>query len=332
MKFFGLFAGLAFGVLSGLLFHMMVLGTTNFSFFSFLVPLVNTVATVLSAVIPSLPALPTTILMFLLWFLFNYLITAVFYRFGNSSYTMAEMSAGWNASNTTPITDANNIYRFPRWSSEQFAFGFFLGTATATNFVIWLLVTSVTATIAVAPLALLPILVIFSSLAQSRIIQTLIGWTTWTMPLAWIPGVIGLLAFIPFAGFGLAQHGRDALRIDPSSGTLETQVDFSSIPLVSPLAIGFSLGFFTFLNTNLTSPKSFLTPSVSAHESGHTLNTGAFGGVFLLFNAVDENVFRTPTDSYYSLGELYAESRAAGSQSVASTPDFINPYLPHWGQ
>lgn len=339
MAFLGLILGIAFGVLSGLLFHVLVLGTTGFGIFTPIMPGVHAIADVFFAVIPSLPPILEMILLFLLWFLFNFLVIGLFYILGNSGYTMAELTTRWNAVHTIPmtdppitepITDENNFFAFPRFLKEQFAFGFFLGAASATNFVIWLLVTSIPLTLVLALLAVVPVLVIFSALAHSRVVQILVGWATWIMPLSWIVGAIGVLAFVPFGVAGIARHGRDALRIDPTSGTLEVQVNFSDIPGVLPEAVGFSLGFFTFLNTDLTTPKSFLDRSVSAHEAGHTLDTGAFGGIFLLVNVFDEVVLRVPPANFFTLGELYAESRAPGTLRVADHPTHICPYLPLW--
>lgn len=330
MAFLGLLVGSAFGVLSGLLFHVLLLGTTSFAFFTLVMPVVLAIASALSAVVPPLPPTLETILLFLLWFLLNFIVVGLFYILGNSGYTQAELDTRWNAVHTTPITDANNFFGFPRFLREQFAFGFFLGAAAGTNFVIWFLVTSIPLTIVLALLALAPILVIISALARSRIMQILVGWTTWVMPLSWIVGAIGVLAFVPFGAAGVWRHGRDALRIDPTSGTLEVQVDFSDIPGVPSLAVGFSLGLFTFLNSGFTNPRSFLDRSVSAHEAGHTLNTGAFGGIFLLVNALDENILRTQPDNYLSLGELYAESRAPGTLRVADDASHICSYLPLW--
>jgi hypothetical protein len=328
--FVGLLVGLAFGVLSGLLFHVLVLGTTAFAFFTPIMPLVQAIAGAFAALVPSLPPILETILLFLLWFLFNFVVIGLIYFLGNSGYTMAELTSRWNAVHTMPITDANNFFAFPRFVREQFAFGFFLGAASATNFVIWLLVTTIQLTLVLALFAAAPLLAIFATLARSRVVQVLVGWTTWIMPLSWLVGAIGVVALVPFGAAGIVRHGRDAFRVDPTSGTFEVQVDFTDIPGVPPQAIGFSLGFFTFLNTATTIPRSFLDRSVSAHEAGHTLDTGAFGGIFLLVNALDENILRTPPDNYLSLGEMYAESRAPGTLRVATQPNHICPYLPLW--
>ena len=330
MAFVGLIVGVAFGVLSGLLFHVLLLDTTSFAFFTPVMPVVHAIADAFNAVVPPLPAILEKILLFLLWFLFNFIVVGLFYILGNSGYTQAELDARWNAIHTPPPNDTNNFIALPRFLNEQFAFGFFLGAAVATNFVIWFLVTSIPLTIVLALLALVPVLVIFSALARSRVVQILVGWTTWVMPLSWIVDAIGVVLFVPFAAAGILRHGRDALRLDPTSGTLETQFDFSDIPIIPSDTNGFSLGFFTYLNSDTTNPRSFLNRSVSAHEAGHTLDTGAFGGVFLLVNALDENVLRTPPANFLSLGELYSESRAPGTYQVGPPPGHICPYVPLW--
>ena len=239
MAFLGLILGIAFGVLSGLLFHVLVLGTMSFGFFTPIMPFVHAIADVFFAMIPSLPPILEMILLFLLWFLFNFLVIGLFYFLGNAGYTMAELTTRWNAVHTMPVTDENNFFAFPRFLKEQFAFGFFLGAASATNFVIWLLVTSIPLTLVLALFAVVPVLVIFSALARSRLVQILVGWTTWIMPLSWIVGAIGVVLFVPFGIAGIARHGRDALRIDPTSGTLEVQVNFSDVPGAPSTTNGF---------------------------------------------------------------------------------------------
>jgi hypothetical protein len=340
MKFFGLLVGLIFGVLSGLLFHLMALGTTGFSFFAAVMPVVNAVAAALGALVPSLPPLPTAILMFVLWLLFNLLVIGTLYLLANAGYTKAVMDSGWAVINPgdPPKTDANNTFAFIPSTVEQFVFGFFLGAASATNFVLWWLVTSIPLAQVMALLALLPLLVLFTALARSHIVQALVGWTGWVMPLAWLPSVIGLLTFVPLAIIGIVQHGLDALRIDPTSGALETHVDYSSIPGIPPLR-GFTQGLFSFVKPTATtpSPKRFLERSTSAHESAHVLCIAAFGGVFWLANFIDQILLRAPANARFSLGELYAESRAPGSvltAEVAGVPgleDYVNAYLPLWG-
>ena len=150
------------------------------------------------------------------------------------------------------------------------------------------------------------------------------------MPASWILLPLAIpVAFVSII-IGIANHGRSALRIDPTSGAFEIHFDFP----INKKARGFSLAFFTFLNSDnpfSSTPKGFLTRSVSAHESGHTLNTSVFGGVFLLVNGLDEVVLQPTSErGKLSLGELYSESRAPGTRRVANFPDAINSYLPIW--
>ena len=67
----------------------------------------------------------------------------------------------------------------------------------------------------------------------------------------------------------------------------------------------------------------FRAPSVSSHETGHTLNTAAFGGVVLWINAVDENVppFRRMNLAY---GELGAESHTMVMPGVPRNEFFVD--------
>ena len=328
MAILGLVIGVVFGVLSGLLFHILLLGTASFSIFSPIMPFVQPIAAAINTAVPPGPPL---LWLFVYWFLFNFLVVLPFYFIGNIGYTPQALQEGWDNlhGSGTMVTDANNVFAFPRFANMQFAFGFFLGAAIATNFVIWFLITSIPLVQVLALMALLPIFVISSTISQSRVMQVLVGWTTWIMPLSWIVSGLGLLVAVYGIVTGISSHGRDIIRVDPTSGTLEIQFDFP----INPQARGFSLGLFTFLNSGHaipTSPEGFLTRSVSAHESGHTLNTGAFGGVFLLVGALDENVLRSGDAAKLSLAELYAESRAPGTRRVADLPDKLNAYVPLW--
>ena len=71
---------------------------------------------------------------------------------------------------------------------------------------------------------------------------------------------------------------------------------------------------------------AFTSPSISSHETGHTLNTAALGGVVLWINALDENV---PPRRRLNLayGELTAESHTMGLPG-AQRPEF---FVRLWG-
>ena len=64
--------------------------------------------------------------------------------------------------------------------------------------------------------------------------------------------------------------------------------------------------------TPATIQTPFNVPGLSAHETGHSLNTGALGGFFLWVNAIDENLppFNNGARAY---GELCAESHLPGA-------------------
>ena len=202
MAFVGLFIGIAFGIISGLLFHILLLGTTSFSIFSIIVPFVMPIAAVFQAAVP--PAVPQwveSIVLFLYWFLFNFLVVWLFYFIGNIGYTPEALREGWEdlygPMTMTPVTDANNTFAFSEFANLRLAFGFFIGAATATNFVIWFLITSISLAQVLAVIGVLPILVVFSSaISQARVMQILVGWTTWIMPLSWLVSVLGLLVAV----------------------------------------------------------------------------------------------------------------------------------------
>jgi hypothetical protein len=292
MRFIGFVIGLAFGTASGILFHT---ATTPFSLFNFVV-----------------------------WLVVNLIITWLVYLIGKQGYSSSEVVGA-------DIILPDQVYRFPLLTSEELAFGFFIGVTVATNFVIWLLSTGLVLSVILSAMAVIPALALFTTLSQSRIIQAILGWNTWIMPTAWISAPIGLIIAIVAIPVGIVQNGRSALRIDPTSGAFEVHVN---IPSNSPNEEigGFSIWIFTFVNTSASTVPNFtvgfLARSVSAHESGHTLNTSIFGSFFLLVNWIDQNFILPVGEGKFTLAELYAESRVPGTNS----PDSLRSYLPLWSQ
>ncbi len=327
MNYLGLIIGLVFGTISGLLFHIVILGTGSFSFLAPLLPFVQPFVDFINLITPSFGGIWVLIIQLIYWLLFNFIVVFFIYLIGNLGYSPQYMQQTWdnNYGAGTSITDVNNIISLNLFNSAKFAFGFFLGASIATNFIILFLITFIPFLNIIAFLSLIPILIIFSSsISRSRIIQGLIGWTTWFVPLSILVVILGIPVAIYGMISGAISHGSEVTRIDPTSGTWEIQFNFP----FNNLAAGFSLGFFSFLNSGSISYSglnSFLTKSVSAHESGHTLNTASFGGFFLLVDALDENVLLMNNSPYLSFGELIAESRAPGTHA-----NIINPYLPIW--
>ena len=103
-----------------------------------------------------------------------------------------------------------------------------------------------------------------------------LGWSAWLFPVSHIATGVGLLLFGVNILFAFAMFGLGAFRIDWTTGVIETAGGLPTLLIpITGFTGGFSLGNFTFL-TALPTPGDFLVPSLSSHETGHTLNTAAF--------------------------------------------------------
>jgi hypothetical protein len=175
-------------------------------------------------------------------------------------------------------------------------------------------------------------LAIITPVARSPFYHGFLGWSAWLFPVSYVATAIGLLLFIVNAPFAFAAAGIAAFRLDFSTGVIETTGGITGITgfgagLPPGGAAGFSLGNFNFLTPG-SAQRSFLLRNVSSHETGHTLNTAAMGGVVLWINAIDENIppFRSLNLAY---GELDADSHAQGLPAdVVPRVDF---FVGIWG-
>lgn len=144
--------------------------------------------------------------------------------------------------------------------------------------------------------------------ARNIVYQGFLGWSAWLFPLSYIATGVGFLLFSVNILFAFVMFGLAALRIDWTTGVIETAGGLPTLLIpITGFTGGFSLGNFTFL-TALPTPGDFLLPSLSSHETGHTLNTAAFGGIVLWINAIDENI--TPRRMNLAYGELTAEGHS----------------------
>lgn len=168
-------------------------------------------------------------------------------------------------------------------------------------------------------------LAIITPIARSPIYHGFLGWTGWILPLSWLATIVGLLLFVVNLPIALALGTIAAFRLDWSTGVAETAGGVSGI---TGFVGGFSLGNFNFLTT-MTLQDNFLGRGISAHETGHSLNTAAFGGIVLWINAVDENVppMRRMNLAY---GELTAESHAQGLPVIPGAP-WVDFFVRTWG-
>lgn len=175
-------------------------------------------------------------------------------------------------------------------------------------------------------------LAILPPIAISPLYHGFLGWSAWLFPVSYVATAIGLLLFIVNAPFAFAAAGIGAFRIDFSTGVIETTGGITGITgfgsgLPPGSAAGFSLGNFNFLTPG-SAQRSFLLRNVSSHETGHSLNTAAMGGVVLWINALDENVppFRKLNMAY---GELAADSHAQGLP--ADVVPHVDFFVGIWG-
>jgi hypothetical protein len=141
------------------------------------------------------------------------------------------------------------------------------------------------------------------------------------MPMSWGVTALGLVFYVLnliIAGVTFQQWSAakiDKLGVDWKTGTL-----YMSGGLIrNPTA--FNMGNFVFLNPNYadnsTPDRNF--DAVLRHETGHTLNTAAFGSEFGLDDLFGENVFGGGANDY---GERLAESHADRAG---------RPTIPMWG-
>jgi len=156
-----------------------------------------------------------------------------------------------------------------------------------------------------------------TGVALSRVYQGFLAWTAWLLPVSYPATAVGLLLFVLNAPFALAAGGFAAFRIDWTTGVIESAGGLVGLPIFAGTFLGFSLGNFNFLFAP-GHQDTFVGSGLSSHETGHTLNTAAFGGVMLWINAIDENIL--PRRANLAYGELAAESHAQGLPAIAGAP------------
>ncbi|MDX2161977.1 MAG: hypothetical protein SF162_11680 [bacterium] len=153
--------------------------------------------------------------------------------------------------------------------------------------------------------------------SQWGVYQGVIGWLNWLMPMSWLIVGLGLLFVIlslighliflitrvEFFRFGIASNGGGSLAgkvvdVDWPTGTFFIFGGF--IANINIYKTAFNMGNFSFVHRQSSMPHI-------EHESGHSLNLGAFGSFIHLVGAVDEWVFSHEN----ALTEKLAESNGA---------------------
>lgn len=145
------------------------------------------------------------------------------------------------------------------------------------------------------------------AVARNGLYQGLLGYLNWLLPMSWLIVGLGLTFFIlcllgalAIGLFGVTFFKIERLVFDWKSGTLFTRGGW--ISNLNPINTAFNMGNFAFVDV-------VYNGMAVDHEAGHTLNLAAFGSLFHLIGAVDENLLRQ-ADAY---SECLAESHVPGS-------------------
>jgi hypothetical protein len=213
----------------------------------------------------------------------GYIIAAIGARSRSSTTGFGEFMRGWlvglNAGLNTAIAFV------------------LLGTLTAT----------VPALVVGLVLGLVGLLTVFRPISQSEVYQGLLGYLNWVMPMSWLVVGLGLLFYL----FSLLLHGVTLgrvryLRVQDFATDWKTGTFFMRGGLVAnlnPIDTAFNMGNFSFVDMNSSGWHI-------EHEAGHTLNLAAFGSLFHLVGALDENA--TPRGAN-AFSERIAESNHSGA-------------------
>jgi RHS repeat-associated protein len=206
----------------------------------------------------------------------------------------------------------------PNSAGGEFLRGFMIGFNAGMNAV---LASAIFGPVVGVALGVINFLATFDGVARNSFYQGVLAWSSWLMPMSWGVTALGLVFYVLnliIAGVTFQQWSAakiDKLGVDWKTGSL-----YMSGGLIrNPTA--FNMGNFVFLNPNYadnsTPDRNF--DAVLRHETGHTLNTAAFGSEFGLDDLFGENVFGGGANDY---GERLAESHADRAG---------RPTIPMWG-
>ncbi len=160
-------------------------------------------------------------------------------------------------------------------------------------------------------------LAVFAPISQTGAYQGFVGYTCWLMPMSWpIVGLGTAFLIVSFLGalitlFRIDYMRITSMRVDWKTGTIFVQGGF--VANLNYLNTAFNMGNYAFVDRNSSSWHI-------DHEAGHTLNLAAFGSIFHLIGAIDENII--PGRGHMAYAERIAESNDSGS-SGANIPMWI---------
>ena len=151
---------------------------------------------------------------------------------------------------------------------------------------------------------------VFSLLSQNDFYQGLLGYLNWFLPMSWLIVALGL-TFTVLNLLGALCLGLPGVEfckltdfsVDWKTGTLFLKGGWVSN--ANPIDTAYNMGNFSFVDASYSG-------MATDHEAGHTLNLAAFGSIFHLIGALDENVIRNGANA---LSERLAESNVPSTSS-----------------
>lgn len=247
----------------------------------------------------------------LLGFVLSLLFLVISYSIGYAIVTasIAPLLPGLTGLATPIFPLATNVLPPPASAAvgatagEYFGRGMMIGISAMTNSVLLSLIPYAGVILASWAFTVISLAAVIF-VARNRIYQGFLGWSAWLFPVSHVATLVGFLLFLINIPFALIMFGTAAFNFDWTTGVVHTA---GGLATTATLASGFSLGNFTFVRV-VPAAGAFTAPSVDSHETGHSLNTAAFGGIVLWINAIDQNVL--PPRQNLAYGELTAESHA----------------------
>ena len=148
------------------------------------------------------------------------------------------------------------------------------------------------------------LLTVLGPVSQNGVYQAVLGYMNWFMPMSWLIVVIGAVFYVISFLLHLVTAGKvEYLKVQSIGADWSTGTVFMRGGLIANLNYldtAFNMGNFSFVDYKSGDWHK-------DHEAGHTLNLAAFGSIFHLIGAVDENALRG-ADAY---SERLAESNSS---------------------
>jgi RHS repeat-associated protein len=202
----------------------------------------------------------------------------------------------------------------PNSAFGQFVRGFMIGFNAGLNGV---LVGGAAGTV----LGVIDALAAIDGVARNSFYQGVLGWSSWLMPMSWAATALGAAFYVfNLVAAGVTGNQWSAAKIDKLGFDWNTGT-FVMLGGLIRNGTAFSMGHFVLMDPSYVngSTPDQTYDAVLRHETGHTLENGAFGSAFLAWDFVGENIAGAGGNDY---GEEIAESHA-------NRPG--RPTIPMWG-